>query len=54
MTGMKKRTLVTKQGTPMLAYQFGSDDRLYTIAFKGMLLEPEIRMMLEILQKHLY
>lgn len=56
MTGMKKRTLDTKQGTPMLAYQFafGSDDRLYTIAFKGMLSELEIRKMLGILRKHVY
>lgn len=40
----------------MLAYQFafGRDDRLYTIAFKGMLSELEIRKMLEILQKYLY
>lgn len=50
MTGMKKNI---GHKAPMLAYQFafGSDERLYTVAFKGILTEPETRQMFGILRK---
>ncbi|HBI62264.1 MAG TPA: hypothetical protein DDY31_13805 [Lachnospiraceae bacterium] len=53
MTGMKKNI---GHKAPMLAYQFafGSDERLYTVAFKGILTEPETRQMFGILRKHVY